>query len=153
MSSLRFIRRTCGSASRQLTLALLLAGLVAAAGCGEETAATTPVHPVRGTITLKGQPTPGAIVALHPKTPLGDVPTPRANVDKAGNFSVSTYAGGDGAPAGEYVVTVQWYKPVKNGPDVVAGPNVVPRKFGTPATSTLFVTVAAGDNTLPPIRL
>lgn len=97
---------------------------------------------------------PGAFVTLHPVTPRGDsVPAPRANVDRDGKLRISTFATGDGAPAGEYVVTVQWNRPVKAGGDVVSGPNVVPRKFASPSTSGLVVKVAEGPNQLAPIRL
>jgi hypothetical protein len=51
-------------------------------------------------------------VAFHPQQggspeqwPLG---FPRALVDAAGRFAVSTYRAADGCPAGEYVVLVTW---------------------------------------------
>ena len=107
-----------------------LACLFAIIGCTEAKPARVAVYPASGTITFKGQPTHGALVTLHPKSgPTENVPTPRANVDKDGSFKVSTFDGGDGAPEGEYVVTVRWYKLIKNGGDVVAGPDVIPKKY------------------------
>lgn len=127
---------------------------IALTGCGEAKPDRVAVFPVKGTVTFKGQQMPGALVAFHPKTPLGDgVPTPRASIAKDGTFAVSTYDGNDGAPAGEYVLTFQWYKLLKNGGDVVAGPNVIPPKLGNPATSTATVTIVEGENNLPPIKL
>ena len=70
-----------------------------------------------------------------------------------GSFAVSTYDGGDGAPEGEYVLTVQWYKPVRQGNDLVGGPNVLPAKYASPRTSDVRITVAAGENHLKPILL
>ena len=129
-------------------------GLLMAVGCGEAKVERTPVFPVTGQVTVKGQAAHGAIVALHPKAPLeGGAPNPRANVDKDGTFSVTTFDKGDGAPAGEYVVTVLWYKPIGKGNDVAPGPNVVPRKYATAATSDIVVKVAAGQNSIPPIKL
>jgi hypothetical protein len=126
--------------------------LLAAIGCGSgggSAADRVPVFPVEGSITLKGQPMPGAIVTLHPKTPIDKVPSPRAQVDRDGRLKVTTYNGGDGAPAGEYTVTVQWYKLVKTGGDLIAGPNVVPPKYGQPRSSDLVVNVAeAGPNSI-----
>jgi hypothetical protein len=128
---------------------LTIVALAAASGCsGEDSAAgRVPVFPVQGSITFRGQPIPGAVVTLHPKAPAEGVPAPRAQIGKDGTLKVSTYDGGDGAPAGEYVVTVQWYRLVGSGNDVVAGPNVVPPKYASAASSDLIVTVAeAGAN-------
>jgi hypothetical protein len=108
---------------------------------------------VSGSITWKGQPLPGAFVALHPTTPQPAVPAPRASVGRDGVLKVSTYDGGDGAPEGEYVVTVQWYKPIRRGAEVVPGPNVVPPKYASPRTSNIVIRVAAQENVLPPIQL
>lgn len=128
-----------------LSCAALCGLLVAAVGCGGSSAPDrVAVFPVQGAVTFKGQPMPGAMLVLNPKTPTESVPAPRAQVDKDGNVKVSTYDGGDGAPAGEYVVTVQWYKPIKNGNDVVAGPNVVPRKYSQATSSDLVVQIAEG---------
>lgn len=124
------------------------------AGCAEAKPDRAAVFPAKGTITLKGEPTHGAILALHPKTPLpAGVPSPRANVGKDGSFAVSTYDSGDGAPEGEYVVTVTWYKLIKNGEDSKIGPNVIPPKYGDPNTSDLIVKIAAGENAIPAIQL
>lgn len=122
-------------------------------GCGEAKPARTPVFPIRGTITFKGQPMPGALVALHPKAPAAGTPSPRANVTKDGAFEVSTYDGGDGAPVGDYTLTVLWYKQIKSGPDVVSGPNVIPQKYAKAETSDLTISVKEGVNELPPITL
>jgi hypothetical protein len=134
--------------------AIVLTGgaCVASAGCSEAPS-RVPVFPAKGSITFKGQPIPGALVTLNPKAPAENVPTPRANVGKDGAFVISTFEGGDGAPAGDYVVTVKWYRPIKQGADVVAGPNVIPPKYGRPETSDKLITIAAGDNNLAPISL
>lgn len=127
---------------------------IALVGCGEAKPERVKVFPVKGTVTFKGEQMPGALVAFHPKTPLGEgVPNPRASVAKDGTFTVSTYDGNDGAPAGEYVLTFQWYKLLKQGADVVAGPNVIPPKLGNPATSTVTVTIVEGENNVQPIQL
>lgn len=132
---------------------LIAAALLLASGCGETTAKRAETFPVEGAITFKGQPISGAFVALHPKSPRPDVPPPRASVGPDGSIKVSTYDAGDGAPEGEYVLTVEWYKLVKQGADVVAGPNVIPPKYASPKTSDLVVSVAAKPNKLPPIKL
>jgi hypothetical protein len=123
-------------------------------GCSESKPERVAVHPAVGTLTVKGQPAPGAFVTLHPKTKFGeDVPPPRANVDKNGSYKLTTFSGNDGAPEGEYTVTVRWYKPIKQGADLLQGPNVIPAKYTRPESSDLTVRIAAGDNSLPPIKL
>lgn len=142
------------STPRRAALVALATLTLAAVGCGGKAEAErVPVYPVEGTVTLKGQPMPGAFIVLHPKTPNDKAPAPRAEITKEGALRVSTYDAGDGAPEGEYVLTIQWNKLVKNGADVVAGPNVVPAKYSKPETSGIVVQVAAGPNSLQPIKL
>lgn len=128
--------------------------LALSVGCGKSETAQAPVYPVKGKITFRGYPIQGASIALHPKAGAqAGVPTPRASVDQQGNFTVTTFNANDGAPAGEYTLTVLWYKPVKQGADTVAGPNALPPKLAKPETSDLTVTVTAAPNELPPIKL
>jgi hypothetical protein len=141
------------SVRRVTAAAGLLMIVLPLVGCGQNGAERVPVHPVMGAIQFRGQPVGGAFVALHPRTPTDGVPGPRATVAKDGSFAVSTYDGGDGAPEGEYVLTVQWYKPVKVGNDLVGGPNVLPAKYASVRTSDVRITVAAGENRLKPIQL
>jgi hypothetical protein len=147
----RAARQRSLTVASRVTLGALSLVLLAAIGCGSggPAADRVPVFPVEGSITLKGQPMPGAVITLHPKAPHEKAPLPRGEITKDGVLKVSTYNGGDGAPAGEYTVTVQWYKLVKNGADVVAGPNVVPAKYGQARSSNLVVKVAeAGPNSI-----
>jgi hypothetical protein len=147
-------RSLFGNAATVLRSLFLLVAVVLAVGCSNAPEiSSVPVHPAQGKITFKGQPIPGATVVLHPKAAVENVPNPRANVGKDGAFQISTFTGNDGAPEGEYTLTVTWYKPIKNGPDVQAGPNVIPPKFTNPQTSTLQVKIAAGQNDLQTIQL
>ncbi|RIK76799.1 MAG: hypothetical protein DCC67_13410 [Planctomycetota bacterium] len=131
--------------------AALMAGLV---GCRDAASPRVAVFPVIGRVTFQGQPAAGAVVALHRRDgPSEDAPTPRASIDKDGTFRFTTFEGGDGAPVGQYVLTIQWHKLVKRGGDVVAGPNVMPRKYASPRTSDKLITVAAGENDLKTIQL
>jgi hypothetical protein len=148
--------RSVSRPGRRFDVGLLGAAMftIALAGCAEAKPERVPVFPTTGKITFQGQPIPGAFVTLHPKTPQGEnVPNPRASVTQDGSFKVTTYDSGDGAPAGNYVLTVLWYKPIKNGADSVAGPNVIPPKYSKPETSDKEVILVAGDNNLPPIQL
>ena len=136
--------------ARVFVLMLTIAGL---SGCGDGRGSRVATVPVKATITYRGQPIPGAFVTLHPKAPLPDVPPPRASVGRDGSLTVSTFTGGDGAPEGEYVLTVEWYRPVRQGSDVVPGPNVIPKKYASRRTSDLIVRVTPDAGKLPPIAL
>jgi hypothetical protein len=77
---------------------------IACAGCSKS---GPTLHHVRGKILFEGQPARGATVVLHPLDNSGpSTIKPRAFVAGDGAFEVFTYAAGDGAPAGEYAVTV-----------------------------------------------
>ena len=127
--------------------------VVMLAGCG---GSQTPVHPVRGKVLFEGKPVPHALVVLHPVEGADDqAPRPRAQVEDDGSFSVGTFAGRDGAPAGEYAVTVQWWlTSATKGVDSDAPPtNRLPVRYATSSTSGLRVRVEPGDNELPPLHL
>ena len=145
--------RGAGLRGAWLTSALVF-GVV---GCGGgETGLKVTAFPVKGKVTFDGQPAAGAFVVFHPRTaakPGEEVLKPRATVQPDGAFTLSTASDGDGAPAGEYDVTVQWTKPVKQGPDLVAGPNVIPKAYAEPATTPLHVTVRDSDNALEPFAI
>src|SRR5687767_7734398 len=115
-----------------LSVALSAVSVLPFVGCGSSDSNRVPVHPVLGAIQFRGQPIVGAFVALHPENATAEVPSPRATVGPDGSFTLSTYDGNDGAPEGEYVLTVQWYKPIKQGNEVVGGPNVLPKKYSSP---------------------
>ncbi|AMV30396.1 hypothetical protein VT84_38745 [Gemmata sp. SH-PL17] len=61
-----------------------------------------------------------------------------ARTDEQGNYALTTYAEGDGAPAGDYIITITWPVPKKTpfepeGGDQLAGklakPERSPHKF------------------------
>jgi hypothetical protein len=109
------------------------------------------VHPARGTAMWEGKPLANASIFLHPvdaKSP--NAPRPRAVVQEDGTFAVGTYRKDDGAPAGEYRVTVQWFNKTR-GQGMPA--NVLPRHYAAPDTSGLTVRIQEGDNQLPPLQL
>jgi hypothetical protein len=68
-----------------------------------------------------------------------------------GTFQLGTYKRNDGAPPGEYDVTVTWTKPLIPGePDEMS---LVPPRYLTPQTSKLHAQVKAEVNDLPPFNL
>jgi hypothetical protein len=94
------------------------------------------------------------MIVLHPKNPArADVPTPRALVRNDGTFRVNTYEAGDGAPPGDYIATIAWYKLVGQRGDVQAGPNVLPHKYSNPKSSPWVIRVAEQPTRLSPVQL
>jgi hypothetical protein len=93
------------------------------------------------------------MVVLHPKNPAAKAPPARGHVAPDGTFTVSTYEGQDGAAEGEYTVTVTLHRAVPQGDGFRPGPNVLPRKYESAATSDLVVRIAQGVNQLPALEL
>jgi hypothetical protein len=67
-----------------------------------------PVYPVTGTVTAKGKPVEGAVIAFTPIKP-GVGIAASAITDSSGVYKLSTRASGDGAAAGQYSVTIAKY--------------------------------------------
>ena len=128
---------------------LLVSAVLPLSGCSNKAADRLDVHPVAGQVTFNGKPAAGALVVFHPKDPTVGELKPNARVDQQGNYSLSTYSAGDGAPAGEYTVTVILRPLVKKEGDFEPGPNVLPAQVSTPATSKIAAQVAEGPNTVP----
>ena len=143
--------------SKFVAVALTLA---AAVGCGGESKA--PLHPVAGQVLLKGRPAANALVVFHDSRPadqLRNLPIPRATTDAEGRYRLSSYMPDsfDGAPSGQYVVTVTL--PATATPNdtaevdpesVVESADQLRGKYADPNASPLRAEVKDGDNLLPP---
>ncbi|WP_246196651.1 hypothetical protein [Aquisphaera giovannonii] len=131
-------------------MAALLAPLIAVAGCSGNDGRVA-VYPVKGKVTVGGEVPEGALVVLHPTGGAGATEhSPSGKVKQDGSFSLTTYEAEDGAPAGNYVATIQWNKLIKKGNDFVAGPNAVAKEYGSKDSSPWQVTVESKPNELPP---
>lgn len=135
------------------SLAVLLTLL---AGCG---GSSKPAAVKAGgkVVYRKNTPTPGALIVFHPLDPnfektIGGKPF--ATVRDDGTFALTTYEEGDGAPAGEYGVTVDWKGPKKDKGAKFAlsgegggssGPSVLNPKYGDPQNLVIKVTVKPGQ--------
>jgi hypothetical protein len=129
-----------------------VASCLTLAGCGGPS--RTPVYKTAGKVTFQNQPIDGAFLVLHPKNSIGtELPRPIAHVKPDGTFEPTTFESGDGAPVGEYIVTVEWHRLVQAGGGWVPGPNLLPPKYASPATSDVVVQIAEGQNQLPEITL
>ena len=123
-------------------------------GCREEPEGV-PVHPVSGEVSVDGTAAAGAEVSFHPlsPSPSGTPPTV-AVVDPAGRFQASTRAAGDGAPEGEYRLTIIWRSSSSSLPDDAGGgADRLQGRYSRPETSGLRAVVVPGENVLPLIEL
>lgn len=100
--------------SKSLT-ALLTISLMSVIGCGQNEFRHS-VFPASGKVTQNGKPVANAIVVFHPSDPKTiripegqqgiEIANPTTTTDENGSFRLSTYLAEDGAPVGDYKVTV-----------------------------------------------
>jgi hypothetical protein len=149
----------CGPAlfrSRRRALALTLASLVVLMpSCSKDHQKAT--YPVHGRVVdADNQPAAGALIIFHPVEPdPNDLNKPRAYVEADGSFALTTHTKGDGAPEGEYLVSIEWPPPRTNpfagkeqGQDRLQG------RYRDPKTTGLrFRVEKQADNVLPEIQL
>ncbi len=122
-------------------------------GCGRSKPWET-AYPAVGILTHKGRPVKDAELAFFPVD--ANVPEsvlPKAKTRENGEFDVSTYDNGDGAPAGKYKVTVIHHEIVIKGESMTAKPNDLPKKFASKETTDLIVEIDRKATKIPPIDL
>lgn len=130
--------------------ALLL--FAALAGCGSP---KPDVVPAGGKVTYRKTTVPaGALVVFHPADPetekrIGGKPF--AKVGDDGTFRLTTYAEGDGAPPGDYGVTIDWRGTEKGakfslGSEGGGGAPKLNPKYSTPSAPAFKITVKKGDS-------
>ena len=146
-----------------LALSPILAAFIASAlGCGGP--ARVELHPATGQVLQSGKPAAGARVTLHPAGAIVDDQAktlrPSGVADASGNYSLSTYVPDDGAPAGDWTVTVVWPDPKVDEKlrqemeaDGNSVPDVLKGRYAKPESSPWKATIAEGPNTIPPIDL
>ena len=118
-----------------------------------------PVNRVGGSVFVVGKPAVGAKLFFHP-VDAGFNPRalrPFAEVAEDGTFELSTYLADDGAPEGDYVVTIYWPAPKKlfkgKFEDDSLAPDRLKDLYSNPRTSKLRAHINCGDNLLPPFEL
>jgi hypothetical protein len=126
---------------------LVLAVLCPACSSGRKT-----VHPVRGQVFVDGRPAAQAQVLFHPAEKGPEQLQPSGQTDDQGYFNLTTYVNSDGAPEGDYTVTVTWFRVFRTGDEAVRH-NVLPRRYAAPESSQLKVTVNKGKNELSALQL
>ncbi|MCE9544800.1 MAG: carboxypeptidase-like regulatory domain-containing protein [Planctomycetia bacterium] len=156
MRSLALFPRA-GDYSVGFCVVLVAAASLVAGGCSKSDANKIKTYAVRGQVTLEGQPVPGAFVVLHPQGVTADTaaaaPTARGQTGADGRFQLTTFASDDGAPAGQYAVTVVHHPTQDKDGSIEPGPNVLPPRYASPKTTNLHVSINPAENDLPPLAL
>jgi len=139
-----------------LRVALALAVVATAACVGRK---FPKVYPVKGKILVNGAPAKECQISFHrasggdPAFPV----TPNGLTDENGEFQLTSFHANDGAPEGEYVVTIEWRersglaKADFDGPDQLGGAyaNVQKNK----GVKEIVVQVGRQRLELPPFEL
>jgi len=131
---------------------LLLAALVVlVAGCGGK---GPRLYPGKGAVRINGEPAKDVNVLFTPvaspeagATPL----SPAAVTGEDGSFQLMSFKPSDGAPAGDYQVTVIY--PMNRFNKHLSGIDRLRGKFANPQTSGLTAKVEPRSNDLPPFDL
>jgi hypothetical protein len=126
---------------------LVVVLLVAAAGCGRSD--TVRVHPVAGRIEVNDRPAGNVHIAFLPlDCSSSSVSSGVSRPD--GTFTLTTFKAGDGAPAGEYVVTVFWQNEAMPLDECLCPDRAAHDRlyglYGDARTSELRATVQPGTN-------
>jgi hypothetical protein len=140
------------SAFKRRALAVLLLVLLTLIGCGGQ----RPTYQVQGKVLCDNKPAVGAVVTFH-RTDGDTSILPNGVVKGDGTFELTTYALGDGIPAGEYRVVVMWErktgKKTGGGDDDDPGIHLLPPRYYKPETSGLTAAVTPTTTTLEPFIL
>lgn len=117
-------------------------------GCEHDDFAEVPVHPVTGTLKVKGEPAYGAYIVFHPTDDVGMTKgnKPFARVKDDGTFIITTYLSDDGAPVGDFNVSVIWPEnPESRGPS----PDRLKGRYAKPEESGFQAHIESSTEELP----
>ncbi len=149
--------------SRELYSIVVMAVVVLVSGCGDVNPERVALHPVSGQILDGAQPAVGVQVVLYPQdaaqTNIHNL-FPHGETDQNGRFDLSTYVAGDGAPTGDWTVTLTWpidrIDPKLKEQWLATGDSLPDRlrgRYASPQASKLHVTITDEIATLDPIDL
>jgi hypothetical protein len=130
---------------------LVVAALIALfPGCG----GGPRLYPVRGVVLINGKPAKDVNVVFMPVAAPEDGATPlspAAVTGEDGSFRLMSFIPGDGAPAGDYQVTIIY--PMNRFNKHLSGIDRLQGKFADPKKSGLTAKVEPKDNDLSPFDL
>ena len=125
-------------------------------GCEKKHTDRPAVHPVSGKLLVAGKPAANAEVVLYP---VGDVEKksllrPHAVVEADGSYHLTTFTTRDGAPVGDFALTVVWPGPSPKGQvDDEPGPDRLKKRYADPKKPAADAHIAAETANLATIDL
>lgn len=135
-----------------MRFALLMLAVLTLCGCSGGDPSKPPAVPAKGTVLYKNAPAAGVLVVFHP---LGqgreNAEKPVATTKEDGTFVLTTYQEGDGAPPGEYGITLVWNVKSKDqkfslsGEGGGGGTDKLGGKYGDPRNPKFKKTVVKGE--------
>ncbi|HTU24558.1 MAG TPA: hypothetical protein VMF30_04120 [Pirellulales bacterium] len=110
-----------------------------------------------GKVRIDGQPVGRVELIFHRQesqtaTAAVGVP-PTATTDADGSFRPTTYTGGDGLPAGDYIVTAGWPVISLVDGEETTGADRLGGRYAKVSQPAARITVKAGNNELAPFEL
>lgn len=138
-----------------LSLIVAAATLALSPGCSSSKLTPPKTVPVSGSVTYKGRPASGVRVRFHPQFDIGKVKfIPYGETGPDGKFLVNTGAPGNGAPPGDYIVSMEMPR-IEPDPRDGLESEVDQWKgaYSDPAKSDWKVTIQEGENLLEPFRV
>jgi hypothetical protein len=150
-SSRRIANRGIVPRSNPCTVGIAIAlAALAVSGCGRGER-RVPVFKTSGSVVrADGSVVPNALVVLHATGAPSTVPKPRGTTDEQGRFQLTTYEVDDGAPEGQFTITVeQW---IRDDPNLPPSNHLV-ATLAKPESSGLQATISQGANEIPPLTV
>ncbi len=131
---------------------------IATLGCSQPDDGKVARVPVQGTVLVKGAPAAGARIVFYPKDDSlkgAGMPTPGGTTEEDGTFQLTSFEPGDGAPVGDYKVTIVWREEIPEGEslDTFQPKDRLSGRYASAEKSGLEITVPEGGGTLPPIEI
>lgn len=141
--------------SRCVYIALSIALLMQFSGCSSGKLTPPKTVPVSGSVIHKGRPVVGARVKFHPQFDIGkDKFIPYGDTGPDGRFVLNTGAAGNGAPKGDYIVTLELLRTGTDPKDGLEGEiDELKGAYNDPAKSEWKVTITDGENVLEPFQV
>lgn len=134
---------------KRIVMATLIVLLIS--GCGSKTNERPAVYPVSGKVVSKGKSLGGAMLLFHPlRHDLKEIRS-YATTEIDGSFEVSTFEAYDGAPEGDYAVTITW--PTVSVEDGGYGEDRLRGQFNNPQTTPFRATITQSDTQLPTFEI
>jgi hypothetical protein len=113
---------------------LVAAALLLLSGCTPSELPLPPLHPVKRTVTVDGQPVTGGQIAFVPTDKEKQQPLSAGQIDASGNYEIFT-GGKPGAPDGRFKVTIS--------------PSMVPAEGAKGMPTTSYNSIYSDGNKTP----